>query len=309
MQNEKCSIPKFCIGTWQLSDTYWGDQKHSDSLKTIHAAIREGFTFFDTSPVYGKGQSEQLLGQQLNKSLENIIISTKSFVKSPESTIKTLNNSLKRLNREYIDIFFIHWPSTKLDSRPMMELLQKMKEDGKIKKIGVSNFNLNELKKIEESGKVDIIQNGYNLFWRKEEEYIKYCFNNGICTQIYSPLGQGILTGKFARNSPYLGNDSRHLMLLFDSKNIDKIYNYIETLKEICKKYDTSLYDAVIMWTKSLYFIDSIVIGCRKRNHVEELSISSKKSINENLVNELTEFSDHIMNNIVGGTNIFNHSY
>lgn len=308
MSIKKQPLPPIVIGTWALGDEYWGEQNHSDSLKTIHAAIRLGYNSFDTSPVYGKGRSEQLLGQQL-KNNPDTIISTKSFIKPTSSVEKSLNNSLKRLNRDYVDYFFVHWPSSKEDCRPMIELLEKLRDQGKILKIGLSNFNKKQLITAQEAGKIDIIQNAFNFFWDKELDYIKSCKSQGILTQGYSPLGQGLLTGKFTSQTPYETKDLRYKMSLFNDNNLKVVYKYISKLQTIAEKNNTTIHNLVLKWMESLLFLDSIVIGCRKRYQIEDLTTLKNLKLTTNTLNEILNLSKEASNEINGGYNIFNHSY
>lgn len=309
MIDKKLIIPEIGIGTWAIAGDYWGEQNHSDSLKMIHAATRLGFNFFDTSPDYGKGKSEQLLGQQLPLNNSNNIISTKCFIKPNSSIEKSIKNSLNRLNRDYIDYFFIHWPSTREDSKPMMELLEKYRSKKIIKYIGVSNFNTNELKDIQNAGNVDIVQNAYNFFWNSDENYFKFCKEQGIITQAYSPLAQGLLTGKFNIHEPYKSTDSRYKMSLFDNYNLNKIYPYIERLTELATKNSISLTELSIRWTLSRQFIDSIVVGCRNRKQIEALNNMKNIILSPSTLEEMDILSTSIAKVLKKGNNIFNHSY
>ncbi len=309
MRDNKPDIPEVGIGTWALAGDYWGEQSHSDSLKMIHAATRLGFNFFDTSPDYGKGKSEQLLGQQLPDKNSKYIVATKCFIKSISSIEKSIKNSLNRLNRDYIDYFFIHWPSTKEDSKPMMELLEKYRSKNIIKNIGVSNFNLEELQDVQNAGKVDIVQNAYNFFWNSDESYFKYCKKNDIITQAYSPLAQGLLTGKFNTKNPYISKDSRYKMSLYNESNLDKLYKYIDILMDIADKNSLTLAELSLKWTLSKDFIDSIVVGCRNRKQVEALKKIDNINLSDEIVKEMDSLSYSISKELKKGNNIFNHSY
>lgn len=308
MIKKNIRIPRIGVGTWALAGDYWGPQKHSDSLKMIHAALREQIELFDTSPDYGKGKSEQLLGQQLpHNSLQQV--ATKCFIKPTESVEKSIENSLKRLNRDYIDYFFIHWPSTKIDGKPMMELLEKYRTRNKIKYIGVSNFNKTQLLDIQKAGNVDIVQNAYNFFWNTDQEYFKYCKKNSIATQAYSPLAQGLLTGKFTKTFPFKSKDSRYKMVLFERRNLEIIYKYIDKLLAIAQANNLSIYELSLHWTLSQKFIDSIVVGCRNREQLETLCRIKNSSISINTIDKLNRLSQDVSYELTKEDNIFNHSY
>lgn len=306
---DKIIKDKIGIGTWALGGDYWGHQEHSDSLKMIHKALKEGFTLFDTAPVYGKGKSEQLLGQQLKKVREKVKITTKCFLKPINEFEKSLNMSLKRLNTDYIDNFFIHWPSSQIDTRPAVELLEKYREKGVIKKIGVSNFNISQLKRAQEVGSINAVQNAFNFFWTKDRPYFNYCKENNIETQVYSVLAQGLLTGKFTKENPYNENDFRKKMSLFGSKNVEMIYSYIDELSLIAKKEEISLYELMLKWSLQQSNLDTFIIGCRNRKQVEALLKLNSISIPENTLNELNQLSSSASKSILGGENIFNHFY
>lgn len=297
------------IGTWALGGDYWGEQKHSDSIKMLHSAIREGFKSFDTAPVYGNGKSEQLLGQQFKNIRNSITISTKCFLKTRNQFTKSIEHSLKRLNTDYIDNFFIHWPSTKLDCRPTIEYLEECRDRGIIKKIGLSNFKKTDLLKAMDAGSIDIIQNAYNFFWSKDREYFQFCSDKGIETQAYSVLAQGLLTGKFSEKTPYKESDLRHKMILFDKCNIDVVYKYLEELNKLSEIEKCSLYQLILIWTLSKPYINKAVIGCRNRKQIEDLKNVFSKNISEETLSRLNKLSGEVSHKIIGEDNIFNHFY
>ena len=310
MNSKKTVLSEVGIGTWALGGEYWGEQKHSDSIKAIHAAIREGFTLFDTAPVYGKGKSEQLLGQQLPNERDNLTISSKCFLKPNNQVEKSFNNSLKRLNTSYIDIFFIHWPSSKRDCRPMVELLEDYRAQGKINHIGLSNFNKRDLDIARSTGKIDIVQNGYNLLWTADQSYFEYCTSLGIKTQSYATIAQGLLTGKFSKENPYkIGSDLRHNNTLFHKNNIQTVYKYLDRLKNIAISEDLSLYELTLAWTIKRPFLDSILVGCRNRKQIEALKSARGKKISSRSADLITELSEQFSKEIIPYNNIFNHFY
>lgn len=305
----KSSRPKFGIGTWPLGGDYWGDQNHSDSLKMIHCAIRNGFTLFDTAPVYGKGRSEQLLGQQLKKIRNSVTISSKCFLKPLDEFKKSFENSLKRLNTRYIDNFFIHWPSTTVDSRPIMEFLEKERKKERIINIGVSNFNKNQLKVAMEAGRVDIVQNAYNLLYTKDEAYFNHCRELSITTQGYSLLAQGLLTGKFSSSNPYPKDGFRHKMTLFNKENLNTVFKTVKKLESVAENEGLSLYQLVLKWSSEQKSLDTLIIGCRNRKQVEDLANIKNLTISKNAIDIMDKISNEASKELHLGNNIFNHFY
>ena len=191
----------------------------------------------------------------------------------------------------------------------MMELLEKYRSMKKIRYIGVSNFNLQELQDVQNSVNVDIVQNAYNFFWDTDVNYFKYCKKKDILTQAYSPLAQGLLTGKFNKKSPYIGNDSRYKMSLYEEFNLNKVYPYIDALTDLANKNSLSLLELSLKWTLSKDFIDSIVVGCRNRKQIEALMTINNIKISEETITEMNTLSCAISKELQKGNNIFNHSY
>jgi len=312
---KKIVISKNCIesseavfGTWALGGGYWGQQDHKDSVRAIHAAIRAGVNHFDTAPVYGKGKAEQLIGQQLRKNREDFIISSKCFYKEPVSFLKSFEQSLKRLGTDYIDIFYIHWPRSFTDMRPVMELLEKLRDSRQIRAIGVSNFSVDEMKQLLEVGHIDIAQCGYNLLWRKDErELLPFCRKKGIKTAAYSILAQGILTGKYEEIPSGESFQFRKKMLFFDETIFSLIKPEIKKLKKIAEKYGMSASEASIFWTKENELIDCSILGSRDRKQIEENLKPFSLNGNKELIEEMREISERVIPLLPKEENIFRH--
>lgn len=296
------------FGTWALGGGYWGPQSHGDSVKAIHAAIRGGINHFDTAPVYGKGQAEMLIGQQLRKNREDFILASKCFYKDPADFDKSFRTSLKRLNTSYIDIFYIHWPRSNTDMRPVMELMERYRKEGLIRAIGVSNFSVAEMKQVLEAGDIDIAQFGYNLLWRREEdELIPFCREKDITTASYSILAQGILTGKFSTIPEGEEYSWRKKMVLFDSQIFPAVREEVENLKKIAEKYKMSCAEASIFWTKENQLIDCSILGSRDRAQIEENLKPFSAYGKRELIEEMNALSERIKPLIPKENNIFRH--
>ena len=160
------------LGCWVFGGEAWGGQKEKDSIEAIHTARELGVNHFDTAQGYGKGLSEKILGRELKKiDREKIFVASKLFLKpKPQEIQISVEESLKRLQMEYIDLFYIHWPHKKIDFRLGLEVLQKLKEAGKIKGIGVSNFTAEAIEKASGIAQIEAHQVGYSLCWRWDEK-------------------------------------------------------------------------------------------------------------------------------------------
>ncbi len=298
------------LGCWSFGgDSYWGDQKHTDSIKTIHAALRKGITHFDTAAVYANGRSEQVTGQQLKKLRDNVTIATKSMYHPPESFQKAIDTSLRRLCTDYVDIFYLHWPSKGKDFRPLMEILEKNREFGKIKAIGVSNFTPAEMDKLLDYGKIDYCQTGYSLLWRRaEKDIIPFCLDKGINIAAYSPLGQGILTDKFVSDPVFFPKDPRNRLVFFKGENTGHLNRFLFRLKAISKGKRIPVNILSLAWLLNRKEVSLVIAGARTRAQLEENVKALTFSPDQDTLEQLTALSDELTSNLSKADNIFDHS-
>ncbi len=297
------------LGCWVFGeDSYWGHQNHRDSVKTLQAALRGGIKHFDTARSYGNGRSEQITGQQLRKEREKVVIATKSTWLPADSVAKYVDISLGRLCTDYIDIFYIHWPNSGKDFRPMFEGLEKIRQTGKIRYIGVSNFSIPEMDLLKSSGQIDYCQAGYSLLWRfPEREIFPYCVENGIKIVSYSSLAQGILTDRFNIELKFPSGDPRGRLVFFHEDSYRYISEFLKKFKFLADKEGVKISQLALYWALSRPGVYTVLAGARTREQLEENLLSTKLNINSDLLNEVTELSDSICNNIPIRNNIFNH--
>ena len=174
--NRKIKISKFALGTWPFAGgDLWGEQDDSDSIDAVNESIENGINFFDTAPGYGEGRSEEVLGKALFKKRQTNIIGTKVPANdlSPKDIRKACEMSLKRLKTDYIDLYQIHWPNHDLPIDDSVNELKKLKDEGKILTLGVSNFGIKDFTEITDLTEVVTNQLPYNGFWRAIEFEIK----------------------------------------------------------------------------------------------------------------------------------------
>jgi len=297
------------LGCWVFgNDNYWGSQNHKDSVKTLQAAIRGGIKHFDTARTYGNGRSEQITGQQLKKYREDVLIATKSTWLPAESVEKYLNISLDRLCTDYVDIFYIHWPKSGLDFRPMMEAIEKLRNSGKIKKIGVSNFSIKDMELLRNSGNIDYYQTGYSLLWRfPEKEIIPYCTNRKIKFVSYSSLAQGMLTDKFNISTRFTVNDPRNKLVFFYKDSYDRVKIFLNKFKELAGSGGFSMAQLSLKWILRQPWIDTVLAGARTREQLEENLSAESIEPDDEIMQKLTSLSDELYKNMPYRENIFNH--
>ncbi|MEO8397827.1 MAG: aldo/keto reductase, partial [Chloroflexota bacterium] len=199
----------------------WGGQAGADLLAAMAAALEGGITHFDTASGYGAGDSERMIGQFLAADpsrRERIFLASKANIGeiTAQAMLAEIDGSRARLQTDLIDLYYIHWPRTGKDLRPLMDGLQTARVQGKIRFVGVSNFSVAQMEQIAQAGRIDAHQMDYSLLWRfNERDLIPYCRTHSIDVVSYASLAHGILAGKFGRDLHFEHGDQRNNILLF----------------------------------------------------------------------------------------------
>ncbi len=302
-------LAKLGLGCWAFGgDWYWGRQSHNDSVKTIQAALRGGIKHFDTARSYSNGRSEQITGQQLKNNRKDVIIATKTIWLPADKVEKYINISLKRLCTDRIDILYIHWPKPGFDFRPMMEALEKIRQAGKIKYIGVSNFSIQDMELLKDTGSIDYYQTGYSLIWRfPEKDIIPYCIEKEIRIVSYSSLAQGIITDNFDISKKFLPEDPRNKLAFFYDDSSQYVETFLKAFKEIARATGISVSKLALYWSLTRPWMDTVLVGSRNRKQIEENIASLNIHPDPKIMAKITSLSDELLNNMPVRDNIFNH--
>ncbi|GBE72846.1 aldo/keto reductase [Microcystis aeruginosa NIES-87] len=249
-------ITPLLVGTWQAGKKMWAGIEDEESIKAIRAAFEAGITTIDTAEIYGEGHSESIVAQALADVRERVIYATKVFANhlKYEEVIAACHRSLKNLQTDYIDLYQIHWPSGSWNTEIVpisetMAALNYLKAQGKIRTIGVSNFSRSQLEEAGQYGRIESIQPPYSLFWRSvEKEIMPYCIDNNISILAYSPLAQGLLTGKFRNGYQLAAEDHRIKNKLFHGENFQRVQAALTQLEPIANRYSCSLAQLSLAW-------------------------------------------------------------
>ncbi|GAX36319.1 aldo/keto reductase [Nodularia sp. NIES-3585] len=249
-------ITPILMGTWQAGKVMWTGIEDADSIKTIRAAFEAGITTIDTAEIYGDGHSEQVIATALSDVRDRVEYASKVFANhlKHDQVIAACDRSLKNLKTDYIDLYQIHWPSGCFNSEIVpieetMGALNQLKEQGKIRSIGVSNFSRAQLVEAAQYGRIDSLQPPYSLFWRQvEKEAMPYCIENNISILAYSPLAQGLLTGKFGVGHKFDPTDNRAKNKLFQGENFQRAQQALEKLRPIAARHNCSLAQLALAW-------------------------------------------------------------
>ncbi|QIR40913.1 aldo/keto reductase [Tolypothrix sp. PCC 7910] len=249
-------ITPILMGTWQAGKRMWVGIEDDDSIKTIRAAFEAGITTIDTAEVYGDGHSERIVAEALSDVRSQVEYATKVFANhlKYDQVIAACERSLKNLKTDYIDLYQIHWPSGAFNTEIVpieetMNALNFLKEQGKIRAIGVSNFSREQLAQATQYGRIDSLQPPYSLFWRPvEKELMPYCVEHQISILAYSPLAQGLLTGKFSPGHQFDPADNRAKNRLFQGENFERAQQALDKLRPIAERHNATLAQLALAW-------------------------------------------------------------
>jgi aryl-alcohol dehydrogenase-like predicted oxidoreductase len=249
-------ISPILMGTWQAGKEMWVGIDDAQTAGAIHAAFEAGITAFDTAEAYGQGHSERILGAAVSDFRDRVILATKVFANHLEAdqVIEACHRSLKNLKTEVIDLYQIHWPAGSFKTKAVpigetMGALNQLKEEGKIRAIGVSNFSQRQLEEASQYGRIDSLQPPYSLFWRHvENDAMPYCVENDITILAYSPMAQGLLTGKFAKDHKFQNGDHRARNRLFKPEHFQRVHQALDGLRPLAEKKDISLGQLALSW-------------------------------------------------------------
>lgn len=254
--NSGIAITPIIMGTWQAGKRGWVGIEDSDIIQALRAAFDAGITTFDTAEVYGEGYSEQLVGQALAEYRDRMVLATKVFANHMkyQQVIEACDRSLKNLQTDYIDLYQIHWPSGSFNSEivPIEETMRAMtdlQQQGKIRAIGVSNFSREQLAEAAQYGRIDSLQPPYSLFWRQvEQDALPYCIEHNISVIAYSPLAQGLLTGKFGPDHQFEEGDVRAKNKLFKGDTYQRAQAALDQLRPIAERHGCTLAQLALAW-------------------------------------------------------------
>jgi len=303
-------ITPIIMGTWQAGKQMWVGIEDAETVKAIRAAFEAGITTFDTAEGYGEGHSEQIIGQALSDVRSQVVYASKvgaSHLK-PGLLIEACDRSLKNLNTDYIDLYQIHWPAGTWNSELVpiaetMDALNKLKEQGKIRAIGVSNFSRAQIEEAAQYGRIDSLQPPYSLFWRwVEKDAMSYCVDNHISIIAYSSLAQGILTGKFGPEHKFEEGDHRTKNKLFIKENYARVQTALNQLRPIADRHQTSLGNLALAWLISQPQTNAIV-GARDGEQAAENAKAAEVKLSEEELKEIDAIgrtvTDHLDDNPV----------
>lgn len=267
-----------------------GANKISDANPETHTeyggdilldAIDKGLNFIDTAFIYGDGKSESIIGKTLKKNSlrQDIVIATKGaheyvngelkLNNSPEFLTKQVEDSLTRLQTDYIDLYYIHFPDEHTPKAEAIGALSRLKEQGKIRSIGVSNFSFDQIKEANVHQDIDVVQDEYNLLNQEAESKVfQYYREQNISFIPYFPFASGLLAGKYDQNTQL--TDRQKSRPQFQEPTYSDILGKVDQIRPLAEKYNTGLQNIVLAYYLSKDVVDAVIPGARNRKQMEQ---------------------------------------
>ena len=269
-------------GCWDAAGVGYGD----DMTAAVHRALDLGITCFDTAPVYNKGDSERLLGKALGPRRKDVVVVTKcgmGYENRPpkgrdsrrESILASVEESLRNLQTDYVDVLMPHWPDTNTPFEETMDTLDSLVRQGKVRAVGVSNFTLDQVKECQATRRVDVGQYVYNILDRRmEQEYFPYFQQQGIGVMVWGPLGSGILGGTYTADTEFGDRDWRGRGIReFDLgvyAGLPRSAGIVDDLKPIAASRGKTMAQFALRWVLSNPTVSVALVGTLNVQELEE---------------------------------------
>lgn len=295
-------VSAITFGCMELGGGPWEVNSDEDNTRVLQTAFEKGITTFDTAEMYGKGHSEEVLGKALESKRKECIFATKVNKEHlwPADIRTSVEASLKRLRTDYLDVYYVHWPNIEIPLEKTISEFNKLKNEGIIRAIGVSNFSLEQLKEAMEYAHIDLIQPEYNLLQRDIENGImEYCYDNSISICSYNSIAKGILTGKFHLGGAIIQDDDfRRHKRLFLPEHLEKEMDIILLLKEIADAKGCTLSQVAISWLFYQKGFTSAIVGTQSEKHLLNNIKAIEIELSQREVERLNQVSLEIINSL-----------
>ncbi|SMO60921.1 aldo/keto reductase [Gracilimonas mengyeensis] len=318
--HSEVEVTPIAFGAWAIGGWMWGGADKQDAIKAVQTAYEQGITTIDTAPVYGFGQGEELVGEALKDiPREKYQILTKYGLNwesedgdfyfetedndgnplkvykwaSKERVKKECEDSLRRLQTDYIDLYQIHWPDSTTPVSETMKAVQELMDEGKIRAAGVCNYSTDLVDEALKTVDLATNQVPYSLIKRgNEKDVIPQAKEKGMHILPYSPLQRGLLTGKIEPGHEFPDDDGRKNSKFYTDENIRKANQLLEEIKPIAEKYDATFAQLVINWTTRQPAMGTVLVGARNQQQVKDNAGAMDFELSEDEVKAITAASE-----------------
>jgi len=301
------------LGTWAIGGWMWGGTDERNAIDTILSALDRGITLIDTAPVYGFGQSEELVGKALDEAdrREDVVLATKVGLDwnddtpyrraTPERIRDEITDSLERLQTDYIDLYQVHWPDPLVPADETARALRELRDEGLIRAIGVSNFQPTQMDTFRRAAPLDANQPPYNLFERGiEDGVLPYCQNEDIALLTYGALCRGLLSGKMTADRSFEGDDLRNTDPKFQAPRFEQYLAAVDRLDQFAQeRYDRRVIHLAVRWILD-QGVDVALRGARRPDQLDAVEQVSGWSLTDDDLDEIDRILDETIEDPVG---------
>jgi aryl-alcohol dehydrogenase-like predicted oxidoreductase len=296
------SASRIGLGTWAMGGWMWDGTDDELSIRTIVAALERGVTLIDTAPVYGQGRAEAIVGEALARfgARERVLVATKVGLEwassgqvfrnsSPARILDEIEQSLKRLRTDYIDIYQVHWPDPLVPIEETAETLHRLFEQGRIRAIGVSNYSVHQMDSFRSVAPLHVAQPPYNLFEREaDEQILPYCQRHGIATLTYGALCRGLLSGRMRASTHFGGDDLRRIDPKFRQPHYGQYLDAVARLDRFARdRYGKRVLALAVRWLLEQPGVQIALWGARTPQHLAPLDDVFGWSLDENALRHI----------------------
>jgi len=302
------------LGAWAIGGWLWGGSEERESIETIHAALDKGITLIDTAAIYGFGRSEEIVGKAVSEygNRDKIIIATKAGLdwttgkvyrnSTKERIFKEFDDSLERLQTDYIDIYQIHWPDYETPFEEAAEAMKELHDSGKIRAIGVSNYTLEQKEIFRSIAPIHTSQPPYNIFERGiEDDVLPYCHEHGITMLLYGAICRGLLSGRMTPDTTFEGDDIRKVDPKFKKPRFEQYLEAVHKLDDFAQaNYNKRVIHLALRWVLDMAKSDIALWGARRPSQLEPLDDIFGWSLDESAFTNIDRILDETIKDPVG---------
>lgn len=276
-------VSQLTLGTWGIGGAGWDHYPDEVRTDAIRAAIESGINYIDTAPAYNAGKAERYIGKTLEEAglRDRVLIATKcgnrfingQYVRSgkPENIFAECEDSLRNLRTDHIDVMLVHWPDPTVPFEETFGALSGLKEEGKIRHIGVSNFSKEQILEVRKTVDIEVLQLQFSMLNQDNEELLKWAHSEGIGTMAYGALAGGILTGRYRTVETYEAADSRNRFYgkFFQEPYFSRVMRLLEIMQPIAEAHGSTLSATALNWARRKNYVDTCIVGTQERERVE----------------------------------------
>ena len=280
--NSGLRVSAVALGSWEMAGNVWGNVDEARAIDTIHIAVDHGITLLDTAASYGGGRAEEVVGKGVKGIRDKVILCTKCGLRvfpnhdvaydlSPKNIRAEIEHSLRRLNTDYVDLYQFHYPDPQTPIAESLEVMLKLKREGKIRAIGLSNFNLRQMAEAISFGCIDSAQLKFNLLSQDNRPLIDYCLAHDVGILTYGSIAGGMLSGAY-REPPIFGENDRRkdFYPFFEEPLFSKARKVVDILEEVAAEAGRTTADVAINWVINQPGVTAALVGAKDPAHARK---------------------------------------